>query len=213
MRLSPDQLNAFRQAGFLLASGLIEPGIARRAYDRLIARTQNLTGASQHQFVHDRAVRACFTPEVISIAQQLAGPDIRIRPPFSTYVIIVSPHGAFWEWPQPHIDHALEKDLHKTFPAAFHIGCLIYLNEVAARSGATVVWPGSHLQIEELAGRDRKQYEYRATVNHDLGKLALADPVEVTSDAGDVLFYHHFLAHAGSENTGSQPRIALNHKW
>src|SRR5262245_9660553 len=188
MRLSPDQLTAFRQAGFLLASGLIDPDLARRAYDRVITKTGNVACASRHEFVRDRVVRACFTPEVISVAQQLAGYGLRIRPPFATYVIIVCPNSAVWEWPRPHIDHALEKDFHKTFPAAFHIGCLIYLNEVKPRSGATVVWPGSHLQIEEVADRNREQYQYRATINRDLNLFTLCDPVEITAVAGEVLF-------------------------
>ena len=76
-----------------------------------------------------------------------------------------------------------------------------------------MVWPGSHIQIEELAAEHRKRYEYLAALNNDLNKLVFRDPVEISAGAGDVLFYHHLLAHAGSENTATRPRIALNHKW
>ena len=213
MQLSPDQLSAFEQEGFLLVSGLIEPGLAQCASDRLIARTLPVKAACKHQFVRDRLVRACFTRELCSAAQHLAGPVVRVRRPFITYAITLFPSNPVWEWPKPHIDHALEKDAHKTFPPAFHIGCLIYLNEVAARSGATVVWPGSHIQIGELAAAHRDRYQYLATLNNGLRELVFRDPVEITSAAGDVLFYHHLLAHAGSGNTGTKPRIALNHKW
>jgi len=37
--------------------------------------------------------------------------------------------------------------------------------------------------------------------------------VETTPGAGDVLFYHYLCAHAGSQNTSTQPRLALNMKW
>ena len=213
MQLSSAQLSAFEQAGFLLASGLIEPILAQRAYDRVIAGTLKCKGASRHQFVWNREVRACFTEELCSAAQHLAGPDVRVRRPLITYAITVFPDNAVWEWPSPHIDHALEKDAHKTFPPAFHIGCLIYLNEVTLHSGGTVVWPGSHMQIEEMAAAHRERYEYLATLHKDLNQLAFRDPVEITAAPGDVLFYHHFLAHAGSQNTGRKTRIALNHKW
>ena len=212
MQIFPEQLRAFEQSGFLLVSGLIEPDVAQRAYDRVIRRTQP-GKAAQHQFVLDRQVRSCFTRELCSAAQHLAGSGVHVRRPLMTSAITVFPNHAGWRLPMPHIDHALEKDAHKTFPPAFHIGCLIYLNEVVPRSGATVVWPGSHVQIENLAARQRERYEYLAALNGDLGTLAFRDPVEISAKAGDVLFYHHLLAHAGSENTGTKPRIALNHKW
>lgn len=193
---------------FLLVSGLVPPRIAQRAYDRIIARTPAGKGSS-HQFIWDRLVRACFTHEVCSVAQHLAGPGVRVRRPFTTYAITVFPNDTVWRWPDPHIDHALERDAHRTFPPAFHIGCLIYLNEVERRCGGTVVWPCSHKEIQERAAK----HEYMATLNRDLGKLAFRDPVEITASAGDVLFYHHFLAHAGSDNNGLTPRVALNHKW
>jgi Phytanoyl-CoA dioxygenase (PhyH) len=212
MQIFPDQRSAFEQSGFLLISGLIKPDVAQRAYDRLIRRTRPDKGP-QHQFVLDRQVRSCFTPELCSAAQSLAGPGVHVRRPLVTYAITVFPNNGVWRWPMPHIDHALEKDAHKTFPPAFHIGCLIYLNEVVPRSGATVVWPGSHVQIENLAAMQRERYEYLSALNSDLGMLTFRDPVEISAEAGDVLFYHHWLAHAGSENTGTTPRIALNHKW
>jgi ectoine hydroxylase-related dioxygenase (phytanoyl-CoA dioxygenase family) len=213
MQLTPDQLSAFEHAGFVLVSGLIDPELAQRAYDRVITKSLGTEATSQHQFVRDRLVRACFTRELCSAAQQLVGPRVRVRAPFRTYAITVFPGTTMWDWPKPHIDHALEKDSHKTFPPAFHMGCLIYLNEVAPQSGATVVWPGSHMQIEDFAAAHLARYEYLAKLNADLNQLVFRSPVEIISAAGDVLFYHHLLAHAGSANTGSKPRVALNHKW
>jgi ectoine hydroxylase-related dioxygenase (phytanoyl-CoA dioxygenase family) len=213
MQLSPDQLRAFKQEGFVLISGLIDPGLVQRAYDRVVAKAGGGDVASEHQFIHDRSVRACFTRELCSAAHELVGPGVRVRPPFRVYTISVFPNNAPWRWPVPHIDHALEKDAHKTFPPAFHVGCLVYLNEVESRSGATVVWSGSHILIEKFAAAHRELYEYRAKLNDDLGQIVFSEPAEIIAAAGDVLFYHHLLAHAGSLNTGSKPRVALNHKW
>jgi ectoine hydroxylase-related dioxygenase (phytanoyl-CoA dioxygenase family) len=134
-------------------------------------------------------------------------------PPRIVYAVTVQTTALPWQWPLPHIDHALAKDCFKTFPPPFEVGCLVYLNQVGPHAGATVVWPGSHLQIEALAAANPRKYEYLSALNEDIGTLSLRDPVEVTAAAGDVLFYHRFCAHSGSMNAGSEPRLALNHKW
>ena len=38
-------------------------------------------------------------------------------------------------------------------------------------------------------------------------------PVEVIARPGDVLFFDIMTAHSGSGNVGSEPRLALNHKY
>src|SRR5262245_5104983 len=118
MELPTAPLSQFKHAGFLLVSGLIDPAVAQRAYDRVIARTLHTEAASEHQFVRDRLVRACFTPELCSAARRLMEGAVRVRRPFITYAITVFPGNRVWRWPSPHIDHALEKDAHKTFPPA-----------------------------------------------------------------------------------------------
>jgi len=130
-----------------------------------------------------------------------------------TYTISVFPTTSTWEWPKPHIDHAIQEDAHLTFPPPFIVGCLIYLNDVPAHSGGTVLWPGSHRRLELFATANRDKYKYMWALNQDIPLADLAPPIELTVKAGDVLFYQYLCAHAGSFNTGSEPRLALSHKW
>jgi ectoine hydroxylase-related dioxygenase (phytanoyl-CoA dioxygenase family) len=147
------------------------------------------------------------------VAAQLAGAARVFPAPQTTYTICVHPENCSWQWPDPHIDHALEKDAHRTFPPPFQIACLIYLNDVETHSGATIVWPGSHRQLENLARSRPSEYALLWSLNRDIPKLILAEPLEILARAGDVLFYHCLCAHAGSTNAGTQTRLALNHKW
>jgi ectoine hydroxylase-related dioxygenase (phytanoyl-CoA dioxygenase family) len=94
-----------------------------------------------------------------------------------------------------------------------HLAGIIYLNDVPPQGASTVVWPGSHRKIEALAKSDLTHYELMQTLNAELGKLDLGDPIEIPGKRGDVLFYHYLCAHSGSRNATDTPRLALVHKW
>ena len=207
------QIELYGDQGFLLVPGLIRSDVVERAHQTLLACMSNSQPGARLEHVQDPSVLACFGREVCSAAARLRGSRRSLKPPTIVYVISVQPTAASWQWPAPHIDHALEADAFKTFPAPFQIGCLIYLNPVRPHTGGTVVWPGSHLQIEALAAAHPKKYEFLSALNRDLETLNLRSPVEITVAPGDVLFYHRFCAHSGSMNIGTEPRLALNHKW
>jgi len=206
-------LHAYDEHGYLLVSDLIKPKIFQRAHRALIEQIHDPSSRSHHAFVSDPAVLACFSKEVCSAAAAIAGVRTRFAPPKTTYTISVFPTTEPWEWPKPHIDHALKEDAKLTFPPPFLIGCLIYLNNVTEHSGGTVVWPASHRQLEALAAAHPHEYKYMWMLNRDITRVSLAAPIELTARAGDVLFYHYLCAHSGSTNTGGEPRFALNHKW
>jgi ectoine hydroxylase-related dioxygenase (phytanoyl-CoA dioxygenase family) len=90
---------------------------------------------------------------------------------------------------------------------------MTYLSDVSPHGGGTVVWPGSHQRIEALARRDPQRYEMMWALGQALGEIDLGPPIELAPRRGDVLFYHHLCAHAGSANTSPRPRFALNMKW
>jgi ectoine hydroxylase-related dioxygenase (phytanoyl-CoA dioxygenase family) len=211
--LSRQQLGTYGDDGFLLVSDLIKPKVVQAAHDALIQQIQGSRPLSHHAFIRDHAVLACFTREVCSAAAVLAGARTPLPPPRVTYTISVFPTSGPWEWPKPHIDHALKKDAYRTFPPPFRAGCLIYLNDVPAHCGATVVWPGSHRKLESLAAARPEEYKYMWALNRDIPMAELPSPVELTPRAGDALFYQYLCAHAGSLNTGHEPRLALSHKW
>jgi ectoine hydroxylase-related dioxygenase (phytanoyl-CoA dioxygenase family) len=161
----------------------------------------------------DGQIVACFSRNVRTAAARLAGKRMALPAPKLIYTISVSPTSGPWDWPKPHIDHALKEDAYRTFPPPFRLGCLIYLNDVPSRSGGTVVWPGSHRQLERLAKAHPEDYEYMWNLNRDILLAGLAQPIELTVRAGDVLFYQYLCAHSGSANLGVEPRLALSHKW
>jgi ectoine hydroxylase-related dioxygenase (phytanoyl-CoA dioxygenase family) len=90
---------------------------------------------------------------------------------------------------------------------------LIYLTPISQHAGGTVVWPGSHRQLESIARSRPEDFEFLYALNEEIAKVPLRNPVEILTEAGDVLFYHYLCAHAGSTNTGDTVRLALNHKW
>jgi ectoine hydroxylase-related dioxygenase (phytanoyl-CoA dioxygenase family) len=206
-------LSSYNRDGFLLLTDAVDRKTVERARLALITQIPREHGNPYHVFASHSAVLACFNKEVCSAAAVLAGVRKRFAPPSTSYTVSVFPTSGPWRWPPAHIDHSHEKDAHQTFPPPYQIGCLIYLTGIQSHGGGTIVWPGSRHRLEELAAANRERYQYLAPLNRDIPTLDLGCPKEITARAGDVLFYHYLCAHAGSANTGTEPRFALNHKW
>jgi hypothetical protein len=212
-RITPtDEIN-FREQGFVLLAGLIPPPTVIRARDAMGIAVSNNASPSRHVVLKDAAVLDCFTQPLRSAAGTLGKFPYRPLKPRSVYTITVFPTSPPWQSPPAHIDHSNPEDAHRTFPLPYRVGCLIYLNDVPAESGATVVWPGSHRILEAIAREHPQDYEYLHRLNQGISSLDLGSPAQITAAAGDVLFYHPLCAHSGSPNTGTAPRFALNHKW
>ena len=212
--LSDVEIREFHEKGFLLASGLIPDDVSRAAESRLRELVQAGQSGSEHGRFDEPALIACYTESMLQAAAELAGEDRSdFPPPDGAYVINSLPAEGPWEWPHPHIDHAIRKDGHKTFPRAFRIAAMTYLSDVGPHGGGTVVWPGSHRKLRVLAESDPARYEYMWVLNDALGSIDLGTPLEVTAKRGDALFYDTLCAHAGSSNVTDRPRLAMNCKW
>ena len=221
MLLSNDQVQSYQDQSYLLVSGLIPVDVAAVAEAemwRLLSADKDdpaswANAASAHQVFASPELIACYTPEMLAAAAQLAGPEETVQPPSRAYAINVFPTPGEWEWPRPHIDHAIKEHGHKVFPRAFRIAAMTFLSDIASHGGGTVVWPSSYPVLERLARSDPERFEMMWALNQELPNVALAAPVETTPRRGDVLFYSYLCAHAGSRNTSSRPRLALNAKW
>jgi hypothetical protein len=220
--LTPEQQRSYEVDGFLLVPGLIPEATAAAAEAamwRLLGASPEDSGswadiAAGHQAWESPELVACYTPEYLAAAALLSGDDPEsVRAPRRGYAINIFPREGAWEWPRPHIDHAIKEHGHRTFPRAFRIAAMTYLNDVAQHGGGTVVWPRSHRRIETLARSDPERYEMMWALGQALRELDLGQAVELTPRRGDVLFYHYLCAHAGSANTSSRPRFAMNMKW
>ena len=219
--LTAEQAQQYAAQSYLLVSGLIPDDVAARAeaamWSLLQAQPDDVstwTGKAGHQAFDSTELAACYTEAMVGAAAQLAGeaPET-VQAPKRPYAINVFPTAGEWHWPHPHIDHAIEEHGHKTFPRAFRIAAMTFLNDVPRHGGGTVVWPGSHRLLEQLALSDPARFEMMCALNQELPKLNLGDPVETMPKRGDVLFYSYLCAHAGSQNVSDRPRLALNAKW
>ena len=220
--LTDEQMRSYDENGYLLVSGLMEDRIASEA-QAAMWRLLNVdpddpavwaSVAPGHHSYEDPALLACYTPALLAAAARLAGDDpATVRAPSRAYAINIFPRAGAWEWPRPHIDHAIKEHGHQVFPRAFRLAGMTYLNDVPTHGAGTIVWPGSHKKLEALAKSDPARYELMWALNQDMDRADLGDPVELTPRLGDVLFYHYLCAHAGSGNTSDHPRFALNMKW
>ena len=213
MRLELQQIRSYAEEGYLLLPDAVDTETVERTRHVLAQKTARANDNPYHTFVRDSAVSACFNRRVCDAAAQLAGVREKLAPPRNVYTVTIFPTTKPWELPAPHIDHAREQDGYKTFPPPFRIGCLIYLTDVQPHGGGTIVWPGSHRRLEELAKSNVERYMFMASVQRDIATVDLGCPREITARAGDVLFYQYLCAHSGSSNSGAGSRFALNHKW
>ena len=105
-----------------------------------IWRPEGIKGA--HTVYEEPSLIACYTPQVLKAAAQLSGDDpATFRVPSRAYAINVFPQSGEWQWPRPHIDHAIKEAGHKTFPRAFRIAMMTYLSDVPPHGAGTIVWP------------------------------------------------------------------------
>ncbi|MFJ9823454.1 phytanoyl-CoA dioxygenase family protein [Streptomyces sp. NPDC101160] len=134
-----------------------------------------LAGDDWYALVHDR--------RVLDVVGELLGPDINFHMGFAR----LRPSGLRAEegW---HRD--LDTDRH-TLPEL--VTALIYLDDMDAESGATLVWPGSH--------------------RHDRPAPDDDEAVAVPARPGSVLFLHCLTAHRASTNLTTRHRSILINEY
>lgn len=220
--LSPDQIGQYQRDGCLLVPGLIPAETVSAAEAAMWQGSGAVRGERDSWgrlgpaplLLSDRRLVATFTDEVLAAAAQLEGADVAgFRRPARVFTINRVPSAGEWRPHGAHLDFSLAEKRHRTFPRPFRIGAMTYLTTVQPHGGGTIVWPGSHARVEQLARSEPARYEYLAALSADLGRIDLGPPVELTPSRGDVLFFHYLCVHASSENVSDAPRLALNHEW
>ena len=105
---------------------------------------------------------------------------------------------------------------------------MIYLEDVKPQCGAMFAWPGSHRAVHRYfcqkphliqsggrvggaGARAERPVGPHAALREECGYDEA--PVEVTMQAGDALFWHHFLVHNSSMNASRQTRQGLIARW
>ncbi len=220
--LSDDQVRQFNREGYLLVSELIPDETCAQA-EVAMWRCMGASRDSRESWtrlgprprvLRDPRLSACYTDEYLGVAAQLAGDDVAsFLKPRTAYTVNVLPEMGEWQWGLPHVDHANKAARHRTFPRAFRVATMVYLNDVETHGGGTAVWPGSHRRMQALARSNRRKYRYMWALNLDVHTLELNPPVELTPRRGDILLYHYLCVHAGTTNLSQRPRLALRTVW
>jgi hypothetical protein len=221
--LSQEQIHQYVENGYLLVSGLMSDEVAANAEAAMWSHLgldpqdeSTWTSPSEYAAHDDPTMLAMYTPNFLTAAAQLGEglPDLATyQAPRRVGPLNIFPQDGEWAPHGGHLDHAIKEHAHKTFPFAFRVATMTYLNDIEPHGGATVVWPGSHLKVEALAYSDPARYGMMWELNLATSKADIGDPVEVPAKRGDVLFYHVFMVHSGSRNVGKRPRFAFNMKW
>ena len=144
-------------------------------------------------------------PDLIGMAEQLLGAG-NLVPPMRTrgiYTTLPRNDGA-------ELDDHLHVDQH-----VFHLGIVAYLGKVVPGGGGFRVWPTSHRWFYNTFKSQYKGTQFnedQATTNRYLETKEFFETqpsVECTGNTGDVVFWHHRLAHMAGHNTSCNLRQAI----
>ena len=228
--LSPQQREQFIRDGYTVASDLIAPEIIQSTLDD-ICQLSGLDPYDKNTWPqHTRAIlwdalpltADCFTDELNGAARELLGdfvqPNLCISPfldkkgdsPFCKGFAPVLAYPENGEkkfvpnWPEGfHLDGIHFASL---WPDKMLLIALIYLTDTTEYGGATTLIPGSHRQIFEYWVNNDKT----PSANELMLPLKNPEQIVVPGKAGDVIFMHHLMAHAGTPNHDDHIRFALN---
>ncbi|MBF75366.1 hypothetical protein CMK20_14415 [Candidatus Poribacteria bacterium] len=229
--LTPRQIDEYQEQGYLLAEDLIPDQVSKKARDKLwsllemqpdqpeswetvpkwanVQSYRNLIDIT----TTDSDLLACCTPEFMQASSQLTSdPSVATHYPSGINTINVFPSPTWW-CGKAHID-GIElggKKYRKSLPGPLRMVVLTFLSDTADKGGGTMVWPKSHHKIRALAESDKEKYHYLIDLHNDLNTLNLGGAVELQPKRGDVLFFQHMFAHAGTANTSSIPRFAFRY--
>jgi hypothetical protein len=138
-------------------------------------------------------------PSIWAIAECLLGAG-KIREPKSVRGIYCTL--PFGEFPAPAVKPHLDA-------YASHLGVLGYIDQVEPLGGGFTVWPQSHKMFYhafESRYGDKKSKDYVDIYEQIDSEIW---PIEISGQAGDVVFWHHRLGHNASGNRSTRIRQAV----
>lgn len=225
--LTENDLRFFRDNGFLIKRGVLNADLVARAVDvfwenapppmdrddpetwfgpfreeQEISNGEDYRGGYRWNFrnigsepyMMDLVPR---DPNIVGMAQQLLGPHLappeRVRGIYATI---------------PNRDHNPRPDRLHVDQHPFNLGVVAYLGKVGPLGGGFRVWPTSHRWFYHT-------YETRYEGGRPEGYKTITEffeaqpSTECTGEAGDLVFWHHRLAHAAGQNLSSNIRLAV----
>ncbi len=137
-------------------------------------------------------------PDIVAMAEQLLGAG-QLRQPRRTRGIYTT---------LPRADADFEPDHLHVDEHAFHLGIVGYLGDVVPNGGGFRVWPSSHrwfyyvFESQYKPGRNEAYERVRSF-------FETQPSLECTGQAGDIVFWHHRLAHMAGRNHARNLRQAV----
>jgi len=224
--LSQEQIYHYFEFGYVLVSGLIARDVANRADDYVF----KYHDADRNDPSTWKRIRRDFTtecPEIVATytpayrhaCAQLISHDPHLFPagglPTNGYVLTIPVHGdGEWVKDYGHMDGSGSASyIVHSFPQQWRMFSMIYFHDCEPGGGNTRVWPKSHRKWESLLRSMPEKYRFSHQLIADRALLELGEPIELVPQAGDVAFLDQRCWHAGSDNLGKRPRMAMNFKW
>ena len=228
IRLSTDELRFFRDNGFLIKRQVLNPELMAKAQDVFWANApsqlqrddpetwfgpfdekHNLDDGENYRGNYRWNFRSIgreswmmklvpLDPNLHAMAEQMLGEGMLSPPERTRGIYTTLPRR---EPPANH-DH-LHVDEH-----AFHLGVVAYLGDVTPNAGGFRVWPSSHRWF--YPSFESQYRPGRTEAYHAIRALFETQPsLECTGAAGDVVFWHHRLAHMAGRNHARSLRQAI----
>jgi hypothetical protein len=228
-KLTPEEIRFFRDEGFLIKRGITDESLTAQARERLwenappgIDPNNPDTWVGPIQEYREKnnekgndgggygwwyrgigskewMVRMLVIhPPIWEIVEQMLGEEDVVRPN--------SVRGIYCRLPEGNVPCkplSCHTDAH-----AFHLGVVGYIDDVAPNGGGFSVWPRSHRvfyythQTRHLRDQSEQYLKNRAYFNH-------RSPIDCHGRAGDVVFWHHRLAHSAGSNRSKGIRKAV----
>lgn len=195
MQLTPEQLETFREQGFLnVGQVLTDEDLATigREYDRLVTFEAQTLGNEKDGVFPYRAMlnfrskelrRFINHPEIVELAQQILGPDVRFW--WDQGINKAPGSGSAIPWHQDNGYQALG--------APEYLTTWLALDDSDLQNGGLQVLPGSHKQ-------GHREHDL-STVHYFVPDVDDAGAIELPARAGDHLIFSTLLLHQTVGNT------------
>ncbi len=197
----------FLRHGYVIVKNALEADVIESAVAALdAAGFEGKVGAADYKPVRDAAVDACLSDRVLNAIGELFGPDHpyeRVR--HASDMPRPYEQGAAWTHQTVHVDD----DCPTLMPAGWALGMFIFLTPVRSHGGAFLYAAGSPYRYRPLLADNPEWLSFYTARPEPAGPAQ-----EYLAQPGDVLLFHHLMAHAGSTNVADlQTRHALLARW
>ena len=224
--LTAEQIQSFKDHGYLIVPGLIEPAYIdawRRCFwDHLGGTPDDPESWRNKPFEAEgfkiQPEHAMFNrhPKMQAIVSQLGGGNFIGGDQGAPLIHWPSKRDVWSPTRWGHVD---------AYPPAFWwpfmLAATTYAYDVEPMGGGFQYWPDSHHTTHQhflkhphmIDGQFSREPGFEWSEENDFTNIAPLPPREFTGTAGDVIFWHSFLVHTGSANIRQSPRLGVFSRW